>query len=161
MEQAMVKEFQNLSLSPPQPPEEEKLYSLPLRLSFPQGEFLEMEKLKPPEKQFHSISVTFSFRWRRTVDDVAKAFDRNARAMQLIVWGPGILPIKVVNTTTTFIPPPKEYNRVPWSGCNHACSTELMYHGRVVELIGTIELVKQMISDYDGSGVDIEYKIVF
>ncbi|XP_074332801.1 uncharacterized protein LOC141670718 [Apium graveolens] len=161
MEQAMVKEFQNLALSPPQPPEEEKLYSLPLRLSFPQGEFLEMEKLKPPEKQFHKISVTFSCRWRRTVADVAKAFDRNARAMQLIVWGPGILPIKVVDTTTTFIPPPKEYNLVPRSGCNHARSTELIYHGRRVVLIGTTELVEQLISDYDGSGVDIEYKIVF
>lgn len=125
-----MKHFQNLSLSSSSPATE-----------------------KPPEKQLHKIRISLNSRFRKCLDEVAAAFISNARDMGLLmVWGLGTLPTQVVNITTTLTSSPQGYNLVR--------NSELQYHGRVVDVIGSTELVEQIISDFCGSGVDIEFKIL-
>ncbi|KAK1371941.1 hypothetical protein POM88_038033 [Heracleum sosnowskyi] len=140
MEQPIENKFENLSLSsePIENELEESIISLPSEPT--------------EEQQFQNIRISISSRFLNCLDQATAALVRSAKGMHLMVWGPYMLPTRVVNITTGLTPSPE--------GFNLECDSELQYHGRVVDVLGSSELVEQMMSGVRASHVNVEVEVV-
>ncbi|KAK1371932.1 hypothetical protein POM88_038024 [Heracleum sosnowskyi] len=136
MEQPIATRFENLSLS-----------SEPIESQFERILSLPSEKQQTQNIRF---SVCSRFLW--LLDEVVAAIIRKAKGMNLMVWGPHILPTEVVNL---------EYRLAPSrEGLNLVRNVESQYHQRDIDVLGSNELVEQILSGVGQNHVTIYVEVV-
>ncbi|RRT39610.1 hypothetical protein B296_00034717 [Ensete ventricosum] len=97
--------------------------------------------LEEPQEQLHRIRITLS---SKNVKNLEKAKDK-----RLTVKGPVRMPTKVLNITTRKSP----------CGTNTWDRFELRVHKRVIDLVSSSEVVKQITSITIEPGVEVEVTI--
>ncbi|KAK1371938.1 hypothetical protein POM88_038030 [Heracleum sosnowskyi] len=103
------------------------------------------------KQQFQNIRFSRSSRFLKCLDEVVAAIIRNAKGMHLMVWGPYILPTEVLNIEYRLAPSPE--------GINLVRNVESVHHWRVVDVLGSSELVEQIKAGVLGNhhvSIDVE-----
>ncbi|KAK1371935.1 hypothetical protein POM88_038027 [Heracleum sosnowskyi] len=107
---------------------------------------------EPTEKQqFQNIRFSISSTSLKLLDKGVATIIRNAKGMNLGVWGPYILPTEVLNMEYRLAPSPK--------GINLVRNVEVVYHWRVVDVLGSSEMVEQIKAGVIGNhhvSIDVE-----
>ncbi|WOL19248.1 40S ribosomal protein S20-1 [Canna indica] len=107
--------------------------------------------LEEPQEQQHRIRITLSSKNVKNLEKVCADLIRGAKDKRLTVKGPVRMPTKVLRITTRKSP--------CGEGTNTWDTFELRIHKRVIDLVSSSEVVKQITSITIEPGVEVEVTI--